>query len=207
MEENQPININIARGNDNGEKYNQFKEYLIINHLDLQKETQVLKDEIVVLKIEIQEKETEEDKYDSRTRYFRSLLTNLHELKKGYQLICTKKHELLDITNNKLGSFYVINKDYYIKLIVLNMLYIFEHIIFQYFKLTPIKITLYIIINSTLVYAIVYKYLLLYKYIETYKNAKDPSAERIKTEISEKTKELISLDDSTLSLENWVYEV
>ena len=207
MEENQPININITKGNDNGEKYNQFKEYLILNHLDLQKETQVLKDEIVILKIEIQEKETEEDKYDSRTRYFRSLLTNLNELKKGYQHISSKKHELLDITNNKLGSFYNVNKDYYIKLIVLNTLYLFEHIIFQYFKLTPTKITLYIVINSSLVYAIVYKYLVLYKYIETYKTEKNVHVQQIKTEIREKTKELINLDDATLSLENWVYEV
>ena len=125
------------------ERYNPFKDYLILNHLDLQKQTQVLKDEIVGLKIELQEKEAEEDKYDTRTRYFRSLLINLNELKKGYQHISSRKQELLDITNNKLDSLYNINKQYYIKLIVLNMLYLLDHLIFQYFRLTSIKITIY----------------------------------------------------------------
>lgn len=207
MQETNPFNINITRGNDRADEYNQFKEYLILNHLDLQKETRVLKDEISGLKIELHEKETEEDKYDTRTRYFRSLLINLNELKKGYQHIISKKQELLDITNNKLDSLYNINKQYYIKLIVLNMLYLLEHLVFQYFKLTSIKITIYLIINSTLVYAIIYKYLLLYDYIETSKNVKDPSVELIKTEIKKKTKELINTDDATLSLDNWVYEV
>ena len=207
MEERQPININIAGRNDHDEKYDQFKEYLILNHLDLQKETQTLKNEVVGLKIELQEKEIEEDKYDTRTRYFRSLLVNLNELKKGYQYISSRKNELLDITNDKLDSLYNINKQYYIKLIVLNMLYLLDHLIFRYFKLTPINFTLYLIINSTLVYAIVYKYVSLYDYIEACKNKKDPLVELIKTDIKEKTNELTNIDDATLSLENWVYEV
>ena len=207
MAQTPPINISFASGQEHVEEYNQFKEYLIINHLDLQKETRVLKDEISGLKIELHEKETEEDKYDTRTRYFRSLLINLNELKKGYQYISSRKQELLDITNDKLDSLYNINKQYYIKLIVLNMLYLLDHLIFRYFKLTPINFTLYLIINSTLIYTIVYKYLSLYDYIETCKNKKDPLVELIKTDIKEKTKELINTDDATLSLENWVYEV
>lgn len=207
MDDTQPININITRPNDNEEKYNQFKEYLIINHLDLQRETQNLKNEIVELKIDLQEKETEEDKYDARTRYFRSLLTNLNELKKGYHLISIKKHELLDITNKKFDNFYNINKEYYFKLMILHILYMAEHIIFQYLKLTRIQLTIYIALNSTLIYLIVYNYRLLYKYFDIYKNVKDPSIELIKNEIREKDKELAKLDESTLSLENWVYEV
>ena len=207
MDDTQPININITRPNDKEEKYNQFKEYLIINHLDLQRETQNLKNEIVELKIDLREKETEEDKYDARTRYFRSLLTNLNELKKGYHQICIKNTELLDITNQKFDNFYNINKEYYFKLMILHILYMAEHIIFQYLKLTRIQLTIYIALNSTLIYLIVYNYRLLYKYFDIYKNVKDPSIELIKNEIREKDKELKKLDESTLSLENWVYEV
>ena len=79
--EQSPININISRQTEQDEKYNQFKEYLILNHLDLQRENKMLKDMITDLKSQLNEKENEEDKYDSRTRYFRGLLTNLNELK------------------------------------------------------------------------------------------------------------------------------
>ena len=209
MEQNQPINISIARGNDSvDDKYNQFKEYVIINHLDLQKETAHLKDEITGLRIELQDKEIEEDKYDARTRYFRSLLTNMNELKKGYLLISSKRNELLDIANIRMASFYSVNREYHIKLILLNMVYIMENILFQYFKVSPVIIALYLIVNSTIVYYIVYNYQLLYKLIQLYKNNKDSSTtERIKIEIRDKTNELTKLDESTLSLENWVYEV
>ena len=43
----QPININISRVGDNGDKYNAFKEYLIINNLDLQTEVKDLKIKLV----------------------------------------------------------------------------------------------------------------------------------------------------------------
>ena len=87
------------------------------------------------------------------------------------------------------------------------MFYIIEHTVFQCFKVTPLIISLYIIINSTLVYSIVYKYIMLYRFIQSYKNVNDSSAEQIKSVIKEKTNELAKLDESTLSLENWVYEV
>ena len=87
------------------------------------------------------------------------------------------------------------------------MFYIIEHTVFQCFKVTPLIISLYIIINSTLVYSMVYKYLMLYKFIKSYKNAKDPTIEQIQIDIKKKMNELSKLDESTLSLENWVYEV
>jgi len=208
MEQNPPINISIARGNEANDKYNEFKEYVIVNHLDLQKETAHLRDEIASLRIELQEKETEEDRYDARTRYFRSLLTNMNELKKGYLLISSKRKELLDIANSRMVSFYSGTREYHIKLIMLNTVYIVENVLFQYFKVSPVIIALYLIVNSTIVYYIVYNYQLLYRLIQLYKNNKDSSTtEQIKVEIKDKTNELTKLDESTLSLENWVYEV
>ena len=59
MAQTPPINISFAGGNEKEERYNQFKEYLILNHLDLQKERVQLHDEIVGLKIELHEKENE----------------------------------------------------------------------------------------------------------------------------------------------------
>ena len=71
MDTEQPININISRTGDSSDKYNSFKEYLIINNLDLQNEVKDLKNEISSMKIEINEKEITEDKTDASIRYLR----------------------------------------------------------------------------------------------------------------------------------------
>ena len=207
MQEQNPLHINISHSNEANQTYNQFKEYLIINHLELQKDNQSLQNQIGHLKILIQEKETEEDKYDTRTRYFRSLLTNLNELKNGYFLIISQKDDIIRIFNTHLQSFYSVCSNYYVKLVSLNILYIIEHIIFQYFKITPTVIALYIIINSIVVYSMGYNYLALHHIIHSHKTQKIPSIEKINCIINEKKKDLSKLDESTLSLENWVYEV
>ena len=96
METEKPININISRTNDKEDKYNEFKEYLVINNLDLQVQVLKLRDEINDLKNQLNEKENDEDKYDSRTRYMRNLLTNLNELKKGYKEISENRKYLVN---------------------------------------------------------------------------------------------------------------
>ena len=50
MEPERPININITRGNKEiSEKYNKFKEYIIINNLELQSTVSTLKTRICEL--------------------------------------------------------------------------------------------------------------------------------------------------------------
>ena len=41
-DKDQPININISRATDTADKYNAFKEYLIVNNLELQNEVRDL---------------------------------------------------------------------------------------------------------------------------------------------------------------------
>ena len=205
--EQSPININISQRTEQDEKYNQFKEYLILNHLDLQRENKMLKDMITDLKSQLNEKENEEDKYDSRTRYFRSLLTNLNELKNGYKQISKNRNNLVIQTNNNWYALYKVHRKFNIQIMIANIVFMLVQFLFQYYKPSPMKLTIYIIVNTTFIYGYVDRYIKLVKYIKTHRNERKPLIDKILKETKEKETELVKLDESTLSLENWIYEV
>jgi hypothetical protein len=202
-----PININISRQTKQDEKYNQFKEYLILNHLDLQRENKMLKDMITDLKNQLNEKENEEDKYDSRTRYFRSLLTNLNELKNGYKEISKNRNNLVNQTNNNWYALYKVHRKFNIQIMFANIVFMLVQFIFQYYKPSPIKLAIYIIVNTTFIYGYIDRYTKLIKYVKIHRNERKPLVDKVLKEIKEKETELVKLDESTLSLENWIYEV
>ena len=205
--EQSPININISRQTEHDEKYNQFKEYLILNHLDLQRENKMLKDMITDLKSQLNEKENEEDKYDSRTRYFRSLLTNLNELKNGYKQISKNRNNLVIQTNNNWYALYKVHRKFNIQIMIANILFMLVQFIFQYYKPSPMKLTIYLIVNSTFIYGYVDRYIKLAKYVKMHRNERKPQIDEILKATKQKETELVKLDESTLSLENWIYEV
>ncbi len=202
-----PININISRHTEQDEKYNQFKEYLILNHLELQRENKLLKDKIAELTSELNEKATEEDKYDSRTRYFRSLLTNLNELKNGYKEISKNRNNLVNQTNNNWYALYKVHRKFNIQIMFANIVFMLVQFIFQYYKPSPIKLAIYLIINTTFIYGYIHRYIKLIKYVKIHRNERKPLVDKVLKEIKEKETELVKLDESTLSLENWIYEV
>jgi hypothetical protein len=202
-----PININISRQTEQDEKYNQFKEYLILNHLELQRENKLLKDKIAELTSELNEKATEEDKYDSRTRYFRSLLTNLNELKNGYKEISKNRNNLVNQTNNNWYALYKVHREFNIQIMFANIVFMLTQFIFQYYKPSPIKLAIYLIINTTFIYGYIDRYNKLIEYVKIHRNKRKPLVDKVLKEIEEKETELVNLDESTLSLENWIYEV
>ncbi len=202
-----PINISISNtSQDKKDVYKEYKDYLIINNLQLQEEVKTIREENNELKKEIETKEQEEDKYDCRTRYMRGLLTNLNELKKGYHEIAKKRENLVNITNNNWLELYKLSRKVYIELIVLNIIFILENIIFQLFHYSKMKMTFYIIINTTIIYIGVNKYYLLVKYVKDNREKRKMDFDNIKY-IDDKLKELIKVEESTLSLENWINEV
>ena len=148
METENPININISRSNDTKDKYNEFKEYLVINNFDLQKQVLEMKQEINDLKTQLNEKENDEDKYDSRTRYMRSLLTNLNELKKGYKEISENRKYLVSEVDKLWNNMYKNSLDYNIKItiyfIVLLLINKFSSYFFSASFLAPVP-NLYLI--------------------------------------------------------------
>jgi len=202
-----PININISRQTEQDVKYNQFKEYLILNHLDLQRENKMLKDEITDIKSQLNEKENEEDKYDSRTRYFRSLLTNLNELKNGYKEISKKRNDLVNQTNNNWYTLYKVHRKFNIEILMANIVFMLVQFVFQYYKPSSIKLAIYLIVNTTFIYGYSNKYIKLSKYIKIHRTERKPLIDKIIKEVKEKETELVKVDESTLSLENWIYEV
>ena len=206
-ETEQPISINISRGGDNSDKYNAFKEYLIINNLDLQREVKDLKNQIGLLKVEINEKEIEEDKSDSRIRYMRGLVNNLNEIKKGYISISKEREHLVNNTNRLWNNIYKVSENYHLKLLMYNIILMLENIILNSITYTKFRHIINITLNILLVYVIGYNYYQYYKTIcydkGSIKNKNDITLAKIK----DITTELTKLEESTLALDSWIYEV
>lgn len=206
-ETEQPISINISRVGDNSDKYNAFKEYLIINNLDLQTEVKDLKNQIGLLKVEINEKEIEEDKSDSRIRYMRGLVNNLNEIKKGYISISKEREHLVNNTNRLWNNIYKVSENYHLKLLMYNIILMLENIILNSITYTKFRHIINITLNILLVYIIGYNYYQYYKTIcydkGSIKNKNDITLAKIK----DITTELTKLEESTLALDSWIYEV
>lgn len=206
-ETEQPISINISRVGDNGDKYNAFKEYLIINNLDLQTEVKDLKNQIGLLKVEINEKEIEEDKSDSRIRYMRGLVNNLNEIKKGYISISKEREHLVNNANRLWNNIYKVSENYHLKLVMYNIILMLQNIILNSITYTKFRHIINITLNILVCYIIGYNYYQYYKTIcydkGSIKNKNDITLAKIKDITSELTK----LEESTLALDSWIYEV
>jgi hypothetical protein len=208
MDTEQPININISRGGKEvSDKYNTFKEYIIINNIELQSEVAALKDRICELCAEVHEKELEEDKTDTRVRYLRSLVNNLNELKKGYIKIGRNRETLLKGTADIWDNIYKLSEHYHATILAYNIIFGLQNIICVFLSHTHLRLMLNISINIIIMYTIGRTYFEYHNQIKNYKNdikmLKDTTTQQIK----DAEKELLALEDSTLSLDNWIYEV
>lgn len=212
----QPININITKPGVIGEvdKYSCFREYIIVNNLDLQQQVKDLTNEVYKLKTIIDEKEDEEDKYDTRTRYLRSLLTNLNELKKGHFEISNNRKDLVNKINNMWNEMYSKQYNYIIKQMCLLITGLFINKIPKLLLPKALIINnpyfehiLYLTINICMIYQIVQSYLDYTQLFNDCKNRVKNKCEEVLNSNKEKEKELAKLEESTLSLENWIYEV
>ena len=92
MESVNPINITISKSSENSPNlYNEFREYVIQNNVQLQKEVKENIQLVKELEATVSEKETEEDKSDTRVRYMKGLLQNLNELKIDYSKVTNRR--------------------------------------------------------------------------------------------------------------------
>ena len=205
-----PINISISRDAEKDTKNNEFKEYIITSNINLVREMNDLRIEMTRLEQELSEKEKEEDKYDSRTRYMRGLITNLNELKKGYKEIAEHRKYLLnktdDIGCNMVKKCY----NYNIKTILYSVLIVYFNNLPYYIKILNnyyAENALYFMINMILFYNVINIYIEYNKNIKNYENRIKQAREDFYSVYIKKENELTKLDESTLSLENWIYEV
>jgi hypothetical protein len=209
METEQPININITRGGGKeiSEKYNKFKEYIIINNLELQSEVTALKDRICELTTELNEKELEEDKTDTRVRYLRGLVNNLNELKKGYLEISKNKETLVKETTIIWDNIYKLSEKYHATLLAYNIIFGVQNIVCALLSYTHFRLMLNVSINIIVIYTIVRTYLEYHNQVKNYKNDIKILRDTMASQGQQAGAELLKLEESTLSLDNWIYEV
>lgn len=210
MQNEQPININISRANEPENNYNEFKEYLVINNLDLQAQTVKLREEINELKNQLNEKENDEDKHDASTRYMRSLLINLNELKKGYKEISENRKYLVNEVDKlcndihkKTFKYNIKTFAYFILLLIINKISTIITIFNNYYCET----VLYATLNTIVIYMVSLTYFKYYKEFTLFIKNKETKQKELNDMNKNKEEELKKLEDSTLSLENWIYEI
>lgn len=206
-----PINISISRDStEKDSKYNEFKEYIITSNINLTREINDLRIEMNKLEQELSEKEKEEDKYDSRTRYMRSLITNLNELKKGYQEIAEHRKYLVNKTDDIWSLMNRKSYNYNLKIIIYSVVILYFnnlHNLITVFNNYYMEKLFYFIVNLILCYNVTNIYIEYNKNIKNSENRIKEAREDFYSVYIKKEKELVKIDESTLSLENWIYEV
>ena len=207
------INLKKTKNNiDENNPYIEFKEYIIINNITLQKENRDLREINRDLESKNLEKENEQDKYDNRARYMKGLINNLNEMNNIYKNL---NKEIQKISNN-IDSY---NKELYKKVKVFITKYIFCILtLIIYFQLSY-SIISYNELLINYVYSINYivNIIICSTLIKIYMNNLDWYSKNDKLfninnkNIIEKIKklnqELKTLKELTLTLDNWICEI
>lgn len=205
MDTQNPININISKDTtQSNDKYNEFKEYIIRNNIDLQNELKETRDKVKVLEAEISEKEDTEDKYDNRTRYMKGLLQNLHELNKEYSRITEKTIEKSEIIYACKEIDTILYKKTFINNILINYSLVYLYLFIGGTSFINIAL------NSMLFATIIYCINEIKKDYNTYKhnnkNLKDNNRD-LDNKINEIRETIKKTEESSLSLDNWIGEL
>lgn len=201
-----PINITISSNDESkNNPYDEFKKYVIINNIELQKELKTNIQTIKNLEAIVSEKETEEDKYDNRVRYMKGLIQNLNELKLEYSYLENKENEKNKLTNkfiNDLRNKHTIIYMYSLGLFISNI--IRQYCIYLFNN------NYYIIINLFECIILCYS---LHKLFENYNIMKyeekvcKNKTNLINSYIKEKKNEIKKTEESTMSLDNLICEI
>ena len=204
METQNPININISKDTiPTSDKYNEFKEYIIRNNIELQNELKETRDLVKVLEADILEKENTEDKYDTRTRYMKGLLQNLYELKNEYSTI-TKK--TIEKTRN-IFTYKEINDKLYKKTFINTNLINFSIVLGSFIsKDGVINLALSGFQIITIIYCINDIKKDYYTYKKNNNNLQEHNKE-LDDEIKKIRESIKKTEDASLSLDNWIGEL
>lgn len=199
-----PINISITKNNEKIEdEYSEFKDYIIKNNIQLQKNAKengfIIKD----LERQLANLEETEEKYDNRMRYMKGLLQNLNELRNEYSKITRKTEDKFNLVKQHHTNTKKIYYEIYIYLIVINVLTIFtpfKNYINIYYLILQ---SLYCIITPFLLVKIKNKYFMI---VDISKEATN-SMKSITAEINLLKIEIKKTEDSCISIDNWICEV
>jgi exonuclease VII small subunit len=199
-----PINISITKNNEKIEdEYSEFKDYIIKNNIQLQKNAKendfIIKD----LERQLANLEETEEKYDNRMRYMKGLLQNLNELRNEYSKITRKTEDKFNLVKQHHTNTKKIYYEIYIYLIVINVLTIFTPFK-NYIKIYYLILqSLYCIITPFCLVKIKNKYFMI---VDISKEATN-SMKSITAEINLLKIEIKKTEDSCISIDNWICEV
>ena len=202
-----PININISNSDEQkSDPYSKFKEYVIINNIELQKELKISIETVKQLEATVSEKEAEEDKYDNRVRYMKGLIQNLNELKTEYVYLENKENEKTKLSTKFVSSLHSIHIHNYTYCLIIFI----SNIIRQYITHLFNNYALIIIINLFSCIILCYS---LHKLFHNYNSMKNEEKVfknticLINSQIKEKKAEIKKIEESTLTLDNWICEI
>jgi maltodextrin utilization protein YvdJ len=202
MESLNPININFSKSSSPETDYTEFKDYIIRNNVELQKELKEKIELVKDLEATITENETEEDKYDNRVRYMKGLLQNLNEQKNEYRKISEKIEEkqklVQDLHLKNKKNYYAIYK----LLALTNLLTI----------ISPLHYVNYLVLIYQTCYVITISYCCLKikeKYTLIQSSSKETTLEftKLTTHINKLKEDVKKTEEATLSLDNWICEL
>lgn len=205
MENTQPININISKDKTTeiGE-YNEFRDYIIKNNIELQRE---IKSNIQIIKnheATITEKEAEEDKYDTRIRYMKGLLQNLNQIRELYSNIKIKSESKIEIIRDHNKKTKQIYYEIYGILIISNILTLITPFTLDYFNW--FNLLLQIIYCGAVPYSI-NKIKDKYYTISTISKQSTDLMKQQTSEINQLKLEVKKIEESSISIDNWINEL
>ena len=198
-----PININISDTNEKNESYNEFKDYIIKNNIELQGELKKSNIRIKKLESQLQEEEENVDKQDTRLRYVKGLLQNLNEIRKDYSTISLKTEEKLTLVKEHRKK----TKNIYFEmlkiLIFTNLLTLITPFTLDNFNIPTLFLQIiYFVSIPYCIFIIKNKFYLISEDTKnTINNLKEitSSITIIKTEVKK-------TEESCFSIENWINE-
>lgn len=206
-----PVTINIeSKDKTSSEKdknYNEFKEYVIKNNIILQDNIQLKQTKIEELNSTVIEQEQEIDKYDTRIRYLKGLLQNLNELRNLYNKIKTKSDIKIDIIKNHNKTTKKIN--YHINGLlgvgnIINIVTLFTQFRFKYVNFSTLLFQIsYLIVSAFIIYKVKINY-------DKIKKISKESTDEMRAQTQEINMiklEIKNLEESTISLDNWISEI
>lgn len=205
-----PLTINIQSKSQEDEPvkdYNEFKDYIIKNNIILQNNIQLKQTTIEELQSTVIEQEQEIDKHDIRIRYMKGLLQNLNELRNLYNKIKTKSDVKIDIIKNHNKTTKKIN--YHINGLlvasnIITLITLFTPSIFRYVNISTLLFQIsYLIVTAFIIYKVK-------SYYDTIRKISKESTDEMRgqtQEINMIKLEIKNLEDSTISLDNWINEI
>ena len=202
-----PINISIS---SNGEElqvpneYNEFREYIVKNNILLQNDIKLKVAEVKELEAKIQEHEEEENKYDSRMRYMKGLLQNLNELRAMYSDVKDKTEQKTEIIREHNKTTKTIYYEIYAFLVITNLATLVTPFTREYYNW--FNLMLQIFYFAGLPYS-VYKIKTKYCSIHTISKEATNKMKEKTQEINKIKEEIKKIEDSCISLDNWICEM